>query len=170
MTPYLAELHSAHLARRARFAAFREPPPRSSRSKIIKIGKDGRQVLPPPPPPPPAPPPASPPMPEPAELPNMVNGRIRAAIVLQLVAEEFQVTVADLTSPSHFQRFVRPRHAAMWLLRRSGYSCPAAGRALGGRNHTTILHGTWRVNNRMTADAEFAARMEMLLECISGKK
>lgn len=159
---YIAELHSAHRERRARFAALREPPSRPG-ARIIPIAENGRQVSLRP-----APPAPVPPIP-PEVLPKVVNGRVRASVILRLVTREFQIALADITSSSQLPCFVRPRHAAAWLLRSCGYSFPEISRILGRRNHTAALFAVRKVEKRMAADPEFAARMGKLRGYILGE-
>lgn len=73
------------------------------------------------------------------------------------VADYFGITRAELFKPCRRRSIARPRQIAMWIVRQSGrYSLPEIGRAFGGRDHTTILHGVRLVNAMMQADAEFA--------------
>lgn len=52
------------------------------------------------------------------------------------------VTRRDVESESRAKRVVFCRQAIMyWAMRRTGISMVALGRLLGGRDHTTILHG-----------------------------
>ena len=46
----------------------------------------------------------------------------------------------------------------MWLLRQAGYSYPEIGLLLGGRDHTTIMHGVAKVE----ADAGLVAELTNL--------
>lgn len=58
------------------------------------------------------------------------------------VARAFKVTAVDLNSARHGKKFVLPRHVVMVLARNlTSLSLPQIGRALGGRDHTTIMHG-----------------------------
>lgn len=68
--------------------------------------------------------------------------------VLKAIAALHEVTVADLLGQSRERRIAHPRQEAMYLLRsvmapdgRPKYSLPDIGRAIGGRDHTTVLHG-----------------------------
>ena len=83
----------------------------------------------------------------------MING----ARVIDMVAETFGVTNAGIRGISREARFVEARHVAGHLLmRKLGYSSPQAGRVLGDRDHTTILHGNKKLDERCEADPLFA--------------
>ena len=68
--------------------------------------------------------------------------KIFMADIIREVAAAHGLSVADLTGPRHIHRFVLARHEAMWRCRHeTGQSFPQIGRALGGRDHSTIWHG-----------------------------
>ena len=52
------------------------------------------------------------------------------------------LTIEELKGPLKTRKYAWPRQDLMARLQReTGRSMPAIGRALGGRDHTTILHG-----------------------------
>lgn len=62
--------------------------------------------------------------------------------LIRKVAESYKVSVEELCGPSAERRLSWPRQELMALLYETGrYSYPAIGRFLGGRDHTTVLHG-----------------------------
>jgi len=68
--------------------------------------------------------------------------------VAQEVAERHRLTLNDLTGSSRRRPFVRPRQEAMYEMMRVQnadgewrWSTPQIGMLLGGRDHTTVLHG-----------------------------
>jgi DNA-binding CsgD family transcriptional regulator len=66
---------------------------------------------------------------------------ISAWVVIDVVCEDFGVTVKQLASKSKRQKIVEPRHiAAALCYRLSGNSLQVVGRLLGCRNHTSILY------------------------------
>lgn len=61
--------------------------------------------------------------------------------VLKVVGDAYNVTVAELRGKSQRGYLMNARHLACYLLvNRAGYSLPAVGKLMGGRNHTTIYH------------------------------
>lgn len=91
-----------------------------------------------------------------------------AAAILQAVAERFGFTVADLQGQSRKPAVVRARNAAAFLLRARGApggkqrSYPEMAAALGGRDHSTIIHAVQRAIDRAARDADFARAVETL--------
>lgn len=62
--------------------------------------------------------------------------------ILSLIAEHFGLNVADLIGKKRTREMVYPRHITMYLLREElNLSFPEIGRELGGKDHTTIMHG-----------------------------
>jgi chromosomal replication initiation ATPase DnaA len=51
------------------------------------------------------------------------------------------LSVADLTGPSRRREIAWPRQGVMRAARLAGYSSTQIGRALGGRDHATVLYG-----------------------------
>ena len=60
--------------------------------------------------------------------------------ILEAVAAATGVSVRQLRCRRRFRSFVRARAFAARKMRAEGYSTPDIGRALGGRDHATVLH------------------------------
>ena len=72
----------------------------------------------------------------------------KVAKIVEAVCRRFKVRLVDMHSQRRTKDVVLPRHVAMYLARRLTLcSLPQIGRELGGRDHTTILHGI----NKITA-------------------
>ena len=64
------------------------------------------------------------------------------------VADYYGVTVDDIVGPSRRQKVARPRQLVMYLAREeTDSSLPQIGKALGDRDHTTILYGCNKVED-----------------------
>jgi chromosomal replication initiator protein len=86
-----------------------------------------------------------------------VSGTDRPSVdmVLVAVARHFAVTVDDLRGKSRNHQIVWARQVAMHLLREeTDASLFAIGRQLGGRDHTTIMHGCARVAKALSEDTQ----------------
>jgi chromosomal replication initiator protein len=81
--------------------------------------------------------------------------------ICSLVADRYGLTVDDLIGQSRARHIAHPRQEAMYLMYEqrwavSGnrrYSMPQIGRFLGGRDHTTVLHGYRKHTARLLAAA-----------------
>lgn len=75
---------------------------------------------------------------------------MRAAEIIVAVASDYGLGKGDLVGRSRRFPVVRARQEAMWRLRTlRGLSLAQIGRMLGGRDHTTILHGVRRHEARL---------------------
>lgn len=64
------------------------------------------------------------------------------AAILDRVAEKYGLTVAELKGQGRSPRLAHPRHEAMHEMYAVGlWSTTVVGKFLGGRDHTTVLHG-----------------------------
>ncbi len=69
------------------------------------------------------------------------EGSVRPSMLVRVIAESFRVQWSVMLDASRCRGAVRVRQIAAAILSRfSNYSLPEIGRALGGRDHTTILH------------------------------
>ena len=75
--------------------------------------------------------------------------------IIDQVAYHFDVEVAALQGRSRSRAISQPRQIAMYLIRKEiGESLPQIGKLLGGRDHTTILHGCDRIADLIEQDAD----------------
>ncbi len=69
------------------------------------------------------------------------------------VATQYGVTAADIRSHKRAYSIAHPRQMAMYLARElTDHSTTVIGRAFGGRDHATILHGIRATRNRLDED------------------
>ncbi|HEY8489816.1 MAG TPA: chromosomal replication initiator protein DnaA [Dehalococcoidia bacterium] len=73
--------------------------------------------------------------------------------ILKAVAEFYQLTPEALRSKSRDKRLAWARHVAMYLLREDGQRpLTEIGRLLGGRDHSTVIHGCTKVEQALAED------------------
>ncbi len=66
--------------------------------------------------------------------------------IQKLVADFYQLRVADLLSKRRTRSIARPRQMAMFLAKQlTEHSLPEIGNAFGGRDHTTVLHACRKI-------------------------
>ena len=88
--------------------------------------------------------------------------RIAPDQIIEAVATHYNLNVQDLLGRSRAQEISRPRQIAMYLLRQETQaSLPQIGALLGGRDHTTILHGCDHIAELIEKDADI--RREIIL-------
>lgn len=70
--------------------------------------------------------------------------------IFQTIAEFFSLELPDLLGKRRHKELVYPRQIAMYLLRNElNYSYPRIGKALGGKDHTTVMHGVEKVTKEL---------------------
>ncbi|NLX10869.1 MAG: chromosomal replication initiator protein DnaA [Chloroflexi bacterium] len=73
--------------------------------------------------------------------------------VLEATAKYHQLSLDDLMSKRRTKAIVRARHIAMYLAREeTEATLPQIGAALGGRNHSTVLHGYQKIADEVAGD------------------
>lgn len=83
--------------------------------------------------------------------------------IISLVAASYGVSLSDMEGPSRREPLVTARQIAMYLCRDlTELSLPKIGGLLGGRDHSTILHGINKISKLLNSDPEFSQRINML--------
>jgi len=73
--------------------------------------------------------------------------------IQKTVANYFKIRVADLTSAKRTRTIARPRQIAMALAKElTKHSLPEIGSAFGGRDHSTVIHATRKVEALRNSD------------------
>jgi chromosomal replication initiation ATPase DnaA len=89
------------------------------------------------------------------------QAQVKAKTIIRATCNVMRVGRADLCSARRYQSISVPRHAAMEIIRRmTGMSFPAIGRLLGGRDHSTVLHGCRNAQANPDAFAPILAAIE----------
>jgi chromosomal replication initiator protein len=88
--------------------------------------------------------------------------------IQKTVAEYFKIRVSDLLSNKRTRTVTRPRQIAMALAKElTNHSLPEIGQMFGGRDHTTVLHATRKVQELKESDAKFLEDYSNLLRTLS---
>ena len=78
------------------------------------------------------------------------------------------MTVQDLNGKKRNKEIVVPRQIAMYLARElTQDSLPQIGRAFGGKDHTTVMHSTEKIDNAIENDALLADQVQKIREELS---
>lgn len=110
----------------------------------------------------------------PSLLPDDVipTSRIRAHEVAEYVARMHGRTVEDLASQRRTVAYSRPRQIAMHCIRVlcPHMSYPAIGRMLGGRDHTTVIHGERRIAELVQRDPDTADAVAKVFDWFTARE
>lgn len=75
--------------------------------------------------------------------------------ILNVVALQFSVRGSDLKSEKRVRKLSLPRQICMYLLRRHlNLSYPDIGKFMGGKDHSTVMHGVNKIAEAMRSDPE----------------
>lgn len=87
--------------------------------------------------------------------------RVFVADIIAEVSHVFGVPEDVITGPRRFRPLIRPRFACFWLARRlTDLSYPRIGAVIGGRDHTSVIHGEREAEIYMEREPEFVAYVD----------
>ena len=85
--------------------------------------------------------------------------------IAEMVAEFYNVEMADLIKQSRKKEFVKPRQVAMYLIRKElDNSFPSIGDFFGGRDHTTVMHAVEKVDNMIKQRENFKQEVDLIMD------
>ncbi|MCG8585977.1 MAG: DnaA/Hda family protein [Pirellulales bacterium] len=103
-----------------------------------------------------------------AESPASSAPEIRDIAVA--VAKRYDLPLGELKGPSRRRTVVDARNITAFLARQwTGQSLQQIGHFLGGRDHTTILHGIRKIERRLAEDSALRATLDELMDHSLGK-
>ncbi|MEG0228686.1 MAG: chromosomal replication initiator protein DnaA [Lachnospiraceae bacterium] len=88
--------------------------------------------------------------------------------IMQIVADHFGITTLDISSQKRNKEIVYPRQIVMYLCRNmTATPLQAIGKYLGGRDHTTIIHGSEKITEEITKNPTLSNTIDILKKKIS---
>lgn len=95
------------------------------------------------------------------------SGRITPENVVTAVALHYDLSSEDLRGRSREKAIALPRQLAMYLIRKeTGASLPRTGKALGGRDHSTIKYGCDKASRLMKENSSFRRQANAIRESL----
>ncbi len=126
-----------------------------------------RQPEPPAGPPPSPPEPISPPVVVPTSPLEFVWQPARAPRILDMVAQKYDLTRAEIQGKCRRKIYTKPRHIVMYLcVRYAGMSFPQTAKLLGGRDHSTVCHGVQKLTHHIAQNTALAAEVAEFVRAI----
>ncbi len=84
-------------------------------------------------------------------------------LIIEVVSEHFGITVDQIMSKSRSGNVSKPRQIAMYLCKNMTDSpLDSIGQLLGGRDHSTVIHGIKKVTDDMSLDPSFRELVETI--------
>lgn len=106
------------------------------------------------------------------ELQNIISPdkpkEVTPQLILEVVSEHFHVSTEQLVSKSRSSEIVKPRQIAMYLSKNmTGTSLEVIGSLLGGRDHSTIIHGIKKVEEDYIKDEAIKNQIQTIMKKIN---
>ncbi len=106
------------------------------------------------------------------ELQNIISPdkprEITPQLIIEVVAEHCSITVDQLMSKSRSNDIAKPRQIAMYLCKTmTDKPLDYIGTLLGGRDHSTIIHGINKVKDDISSDTAFRQTVETIRKKIN---
>ena len=98
------------------------------------------------------------------------NREVTPELILDIVAEHFNISIADLKSKKRNAEIANPRQVAMYLMRTMStkeLSLKAIGAIFGGKDHSTIKFGIEKVESEMETDETLANTVNIIKKKIN---
>ena len=99
--------------------------------------------------------------------PNAIK-EVTPQLILNIVSEHFGINSLDLIGQKRSKELVFPRQIVMYLCgEMTSESLQNIGKALGGRDHTTIIHGTKKIAAELKTDDNLKNTIDILKKKIN---
>ena len=106
------------------------------------------------------------------ELQNIISPdkpkEITPQLIIEVVSEHFGITVDQIMSKSRSSDVAKPRQIAMYLCKNmTDHPLDSIGQLLGGRDHSTVIHGIKKVTDEISSDKNFGQTVETIRKNIN---
>ena len=93
---------------------------------------------------------------------------ITADVIIEIVAEHYNLNRSELASPTKKKNIAYPRQIAMYLCREmTDVPLVTVGELLGGRDHSTVIHGCERISTDLRTNEQLQSTIENLRKKIA---
>ena len=103
-------------------------------------------------------------------FPERCNRPVSLATIQREVCRYYTMSHADLIGSKRSQAIVYPRQIAMYLSRElTDLSLPKIGEGFGGRDHTTVMHATAKIQKLMSEQRQVYTEIQQLTNAVKQK-
>ena len=78
--------------------------------------------------------------------------KVTPELIIEIVAEHFHITANDIYSNKRTANIAYPRQVAMYLCKENGTTLKKIGEIMGGRDHTTVMHGVEKIEHELQSN------------------
>jgi chromosomal replication initiator protein len=84
-------------------------------------------------------------------------------VLFEIICNHYGVTKQDIMSPLRLREVVRPRQVLMYLLKHEvGMTFPMIGREIGGRDHSTVMHGVDKITTELKKNPQLLEELQVI--------
>ena len=88
---------------------------------------------------------------------------ITPSLIIEVVAEHFGVNPEDIASKKRTAELVQPRQVVMYFCREmTTNSLQSIAKAIGKKDHTTVLHGIKTISKEMENNEELKNKVDII--------
>lgn len=88
---------------------------------------------------------------------------IKICQIIKIVTAYYNVSHEDIISSRRTNKIVLPRHVIFWAARQfTANSYPQIASRVGGRDHTTVMNGEWKINKLISEGGNVAKDCEQI--------
>ena len=96
--------------------------------------------------------------------------KVNPKIVLQKTADYFEISYNDIVGVKRSREIVVPRQIAMFIMREElSLSFPRIAKSLGGKDHTTIMHGVNKIRTQSARDSVMSQDIQSIKKILVGQ-
>ena len=88
---------------------------------------------------------------------------ITPSLIINVVADHFSVSIEDIVSKKRNKEIALPRQVYMYLCRElTDVSLDSIGSNVGGRDHTTVMHGVDKIKEDINNNEELRNKISII--------
>jgi len=92
-------------------------------------------------------------------------------VIKKVIADNYQISVSDLTGKKRDKKFVVPRQIAIYIAREiTEISFMELGREMGGKDHSTIMHAYNTISDKIKFDPSLESKIQLYIREIKEYK
>jgi len=93
------------------------------------------------------------------------KGNLTTDKIFKTICDFFNIKLVDVLGKKRNKELVYPRQIVMYLLRHElNFSFPKIGQELGGKDHTTIMHGCKKIEGGLLRNSNLKEELSIIKE------
>jgi len=89
--------------------------------------------------------------------------------IIQATARIYGINSADILGSKRSKDIAEARQLVMWMIKHNlDFSYPSIGKILGGRDHSTVMHGVQKITKKLESDTKLQEKVKLVKQAIQG--